>query len=162
MNERKMRRSRQQLDQQAAIEILLGGKTGVMAVVDDDNFPYAVPVNYVYSDGYIYIHSAAQGHKIDALKHNPRCSFCVIESDEIVAEEFTAYFRSAIAFGTVQFITTEDEKIAILRKLCDKYSPGLDSSTEIGKCLKAVTIIAIRIEQLTGKEAIELVRRRTK
>lgn len=158
--ERKMRRSRQELSEKESIEILKNGKVAVLAVAGDNDYPYAVPLNYVYDSGYIYLHSASEGHKIDSLKRNPKCSMCIIDKDDIIPEEFTSFFRSVIVFGEAELLTSEDDKIKALRLLCDKYSSKIDSSSEIIKCLKAVLIIRIRIEKITGKEAIELVRKR--
>lgn len=129
-----------------------------MAVVDADGSPYAVPVNYVYDGEHIYLHSANQGHKIDALRANPRMSLCVVAQGGIVPDEFTTYFRSAIAFGTARFVDDEAEKAEALRKLCDKYSPGLDPAHEIARFIKTVAIIKITITRLTGKQSIELTR----
>lgn len=98
-----------------------------MAVSGDDDYPYAVPVNYVYDGTSIYIHSAAQGHKVDALRRNHKCSLCIVDKDDVIPEEFTSYFRSVIVFGTAHFVESTDEKIAALRLLADKYSPGIDA-----------------------------------
>lgn len=122
--------------------------------------PYAVPVNYVYDGNSIYIHSAAQGHKIDALKRNPKCSLCIVDKDDVIPEEFTSYFRSVIAFGTAHFVESTDEKNAALRLLGDKYSPGVDPEAEIFRFIKAVCIVRIDIDNVTGKEAIELTKER--
>lgn len=157
--ERKMRRFRQELSEAESIRILENGKVAVLAVDGDDGYPYAVPLNFVYEDGSVYFHSAREGHKIDALKRNPKCSLCVVEKDDIVPEKFTSYFRSVIAFGKAGFITAEEEKIRILRLLCAKYSPGLDPSDEIKKSIRNVAVIRIELDKITGKEAIELVRR---
>ena len=75
---RKMRRIRQSLMPEEAKRILYDGRESVLAVHGDDGYPYAVPVNYVYDGEHIYIHSAAEGNKIDALRRNPRMSLCVI------------------------------------------------------------------------------------
>lgn len=155
-----MRRFRQELSKEESLEILKNRKVAVIAVAGDDGYPYAVPLNYVYADGFIYFHSALQGHKIDALRRNPKCSVCVIERDEVVPERFTSYYRSVIAFGTAEFIISPEEKIAPLRLLCDKYSPGIDAEAEISKGLNSLLIIRIKLESITGKEAIELTRRR--
>ena len=157
---RKMRRFRQELSENESLEIFKKGKVAVMAVDGDDDYPYAVPLNYVFHNGYIYVHSASQGHKIDALKRNPKCSLCVVDKDDVIPEKFTSYFRSVIAFGKAEIITSEETKIKALQLLCDKYSPGLNPSEEINKSLRRVTVIRIRLERITGKEAIELVRRR--
>ena len=155
-----MRRFRQELSKEESLEILKNGKVAVIAVAEDDGYPYTVPLNYVYADGFIYFHSALQGHKIDALRRNPKCSVCVIERDEVVPERFTSFYRSVIAFGTAEFITSPEEKMAPLRLLCDKYSPGIDPEAEISKGLNSLLIIRIKLESITGKEAIELTRRR--
>ena len=158
--ERKMRRIRQLLPEEDNIRILKTGKVAVWAVSGDDDYPYAVPVNYVYNDGNIYIHSAKQGHKIDAIRRNPKCSLCIIDKDEVVAEEFTSYFRSVIAFGQAEIIEDEEETINELRLLSDKYFTGIDPTDEIRKFLRNVFIVRIRLTEITGKEAIELVRMR--
>ena len=67
---RKMRRFTQELTQSQNIEILKNGKTGVLAVLGDENYPYAIPLNYVYYDSIIYFHCAKEGHKIDSIKNN--------------------------------------------------------------------------------------------
>ena len=148
---RTMRRFKQEIPQTEAERILRQGKYCILAVSGDDNSPYAVPINYVYDGTSIYIHSAAQGHKIDALRSNPKCSLCIVDKDDIIPAEFTSYFRSVIVFGKAQFIDQIDEKIEVLRLLGEKYSPGI---------IKAVCIIRITIESITGKEAIELTRAR--
>lgn len=155
--ERKMRRSRQELSENQSVEILKKGRVAVIAVSGEDGYPYAVPLNYVYDDGNIYVHSALQGHKIDALKRNPKCSVCVIEKDDVIPREFTSYFRSVIAFGKAEFITAAADKLRGLQLLCEKYSPGIDPKQEINKGYDSVLIIGIRLEHITGKEAIELV-----
>jgi len=47
---RKMRRNRQQLSESEVIEILQKGTSGVLAVLGDEGYPYAVPLSYVYLD----------------------------------------------------------------------------------------------------------------
>ena len=170
---RPMRRFKQQLPAVEAVRILRKGKYCVMAVSGDGSYPYAVPVNYVYSYPYavpvnyvydgtaIFIHSAAQGHKIDALRRNPKCTLCVVDKDDVIPEEFTSYFRSVIVFGKAHFVETTDEKIAALRLLGDKYSPGIKPEDEIARFIKSVCIVRIDIDRVTGKEAIELTRART-
>lgn len=158
---RPMRRFNQQLPAVEAVRILRKGKYCVMAVSGDEGYPYAVPVNYVYDGTAIFIHSAAQGHKIDALRRNPKCTLCVVDKDDVIPEEFTSYFRSVIVFGKAHFVETTDEKIAALRLLGDKYSPGIKPDDEIARFIKSVCIVRIDIDRVTGKEAIELTRART-
>ncbi|MDE6649103.1 MAG: pyridoxamine 5'-phosphate oxidase family protein [Muribaculaceae bacterium] len=155
--ERRMRRIRQLLPMEESIRILKGGRVAVWAVAGDDDYPYTVPINYVYADGFVYLHCARQGHKIDAIRRNPKCSLCIIDKDDVVPEEFTSYFRSVIVFGHAEIILDQKKIEDALSLLCEKYSPGIDPSHEINKFLKNVCIVRIKIIEITGKEAIELV-----
>lgn len=157
---RAMRRFKQQLPAKEVERILRTGKYCVMAVSGDDDYPYTVPVNYVYDGASIYIHSAAQGHKIDALKRNPKCSLCIVDKDDVIPEEFTSYFRSVIVFGKADFVESMEDKVNVLRLLGDKYSPSIDPDAEISRFIKTVCIIRINIDSVTGKEAIELTKAR--
>ena len=157
-----MRRHRQQLSREECVSILDLCTSGVLALTGDGGYPYAVPLSYVYSDGAIYFHSAVQGHKVDAIRRDSRCSFCVIEQDDIKPAEFTTYFRSVIAFGHIQMLETAEEKVQALRLLGRRYSPGDEPGLqhEIDKSLDHVLLLRLDIEHLTGKEAIELTRSR--
>ena len=101
---REMRRKKQALSNEENLAILMRGTSGVMAVSGDDDYPYAVPLSYVYHDSKIYFHCAASGHKLDAMRRNPKVSFCVIDRDEVIPQEYTTYFRSVIVFGTVRIL----------------------------------------------------------
>jgi len=158
--ERKMRRSGQLLPETQSIRILKEGKYAVWAVEGDEGYPYAVPVNYVYAEGSVYIHCARQGHKIDSILRNPKCSMCIVEKDDVVPEEFTSYFRSVILFGRASVVEDPGERMKALLLLSDKYSPGENPWAEIERFIKGVCIVRIDIDSVTGKEAIELARMR--
>ena len=162
---RQMRRFRQLLDDKLSADILTRSAVGVLALSGDDDYPYAVPVNYYYENGVIYIHGAVSGHKIDAIARNPKVSFCVVDENRNVPEEFTTYFRSVIAFGKARLVEDAEEKRLAAQKLADKFSPDEPAErrdAEIAREWKALGIIRIDIEHLSGKEAIELVRERKK
>lgn len=156
---RPMRRIRQLLNDEEAKKILANGTHGVLAVSGDDDYPYAVPLSYVYANGSLYFHSAVQGHKVDALRRNPKTSFCVVERDEIRPAEYTTYFRSVIAFGHVTILESDEEKMAALRQIGERYNPGhpADAQHEAEKSLSRVLVLRMEIDHLTGKQAIELV-----
>ncbi len=158
-----MRRNRQQLSREECERILGRCTSGVLALAGDGGYPYAVPLSYVYADGAIIFHSAVQGHKVDAIKRDCRCSFCVIEQDEIRPAEFTTYFRSVIAFGRIHILEDAAEKVQALRLLGRRYSPDDEPGLqhEIDKSMHHVLLLRLDIEHLSGKEAIELTRART-
>ena len=78
---REMRLRKQELSRQKVADILHKGTSGVLALLGDNDYPYAVPISYVYDDGKIYFHSAKNGHKIDAIQRTAKASFCVIDKD---------------------------------------------------------------------------------
>lgn len=160
---RPMRRNRQQLSREECERILGRCTSGVLALAGDGGYPYTVPLSYVYADGAIIFHSAVQGHKVDAIKRDCRCSFCVIEQDEIRPAEFTTYFRSVIAFGRIHILEDAAEKVQALRLLGRRYSPDDEPGLqhEIDKSMHHVLLLRLDIEHLSGKEAIELTRART-
>ena len=159
--ERKMRRFKQLLEEQATKEILNNATNGVLSLVDANGEPYGVPISYAYDgERSIYFHSAVKGHKIECIEAESRCSFCVVAQDLIVPDEFTTYFRSVIAKGTIHSVIARDEMMKGLLLLCEKYSPGIDPDAEISKCINHVTVLRLDIDSMTGKEAIELVGKR--
>lgn len=81
---RPMRRKRQELTKEMTEDILHRNTAGVLALAGDEEFPYAVPISYVYDGTHIYFHTAVTGHKVDALRQNPNVSFAVIDRDEII------------------------------------------------------------------------------
>lgn len=156
---REMRRNKQLLSKEDTIEVMDRCTSGVMACYGDDDYPYAVPVSYVYFNDKIYFHSAKTGHKIDAINKNPKVSFCIIDEDTIVSEKYTSFFRSVIAFGKAR-IAEGDEWLTAFKALVEKYSgdqPQEAKHKEITGCTQSY-IIAIDVEHITGKEAIEYVR----
>lgn len=165
MEFRAMRRNKQELDSQSTVEILKQGTSGVLAVAGDDGYPYAVPLSYAYDEekGRLIFHSATKGHKVDALLREPKASFCVIGQDDVRPEEFTTCFRSAIAFGHVRMLENGNEKREAAQLLSRRYAPDMPleaETAEIERFWKALLMFELRIEHLTGKEAIELVHER--
>lgn len=157
---REMRRKKQSLALEESAAVLRRGTSGVLAVLGDNGYPYAVPISYVYDGTHIYFHCAKAGHKLDAIRRDARASFCVIDKDEVVPEEYTSYFRSVIVFGTICIIEDEREKRDSIEKLAVKYAP--DDTAEhrrmaIDQEWGPLCMLKMTIEHLTGKEAIELV-----
>jgi len=163
MTFRPMRRNRQQLDENTCLKILENNTAGVLAVSGDEGYPYAVPLSYVYADGALYFHCAKAGHKTDAIRKYDKVSFCVVDQDEIVPERYTTYFRSVIVFGRARVMENPGEVLAAIRKLAVKYAPhdsAENREREIAQSLERMAMVRLEIEHMTGKEAIELVRRR--
>lgn len=158
---RPMRRFRQELTAEECVQVLERGTHGVLAVLGDEGYPYAVPLSYVHGDGKLWFHCAQAGHKLDAIRNYNKVSFCVVDQDQIVPEEYTSYFRSVIAFGTIRELENDGEKRAAIEKLARKYAPddtaeGLDAA--IRRDWAPLCMLEMTIDHMTGKEAIELVK----
>ena len=160
---REMRRKNQALTEEECVKILKSGTSGVLAVDGDDGYPYAVPLSYVYHDGKIFFHCAESGHKLDAIRRNPKASFCVIGKDQVVPQEYTSYFRSVIVFGKVRLLESDAEKWDALRLLAQKYYPeasAQEHEQSIRHDYAPVCIVELTVERMTGKEAAELAQKK--
>lgn len=158
---REMRRKRQQLAEEESIAILQKATAGTLALLGDDDYPYAVPISYVYHDRKLYFHSALAGHKVDAIRKCDRASFCVIDQDAVQPQKYTTFYRSVIAFGRIHIIEDAQEKLETARMLGNRYNPNQEEALqkEIENGLSRMLMIRFDIEHLTGKESIELVKR---
>lgn len=162
---REMRLRKQELSRQKVADILHKGTSGVLALLGDNDYPYAVPISYVYDDGKIYFHGAKSGHKIDAIQRTEKASFCVIDKDLVVPEEYTTYFRSVIAFGKIRVIEDDREKRAAIEKLAIKYAPedtAANRDDAISRGGNLICMLEMKIDHITGKEAIGLVKEKEK
>lgn len=159
---RPMRRTKQLLPETESIAVLQSCTSGVLAVLGDDDYPYAVPLSYAYEEGKLFFHSAVTGHKVDALEHSAKASFCVIAADDVVPSDFSTNYLSVIAFGTARVVTDDDEKRHALLCLAEKYSRDyMDTAeAEIDGAWQRVCIIELAIEHMTGKASLELTRQR--
>lgn len=159
MQFRSMRRSKQELSKKECEAILYKNSHGVLALLGDGGYPYAVPISYFYEDGAIYFHSAKCGHKIDAISECGKVSFCVVDKDEVVPLEYTTYFKSVIVFGKAEIITSSESMYEFIEKLAKKYAPNDNMENRnkvIQREISKMAIIKIEIEHISGKEAIEL------
>ena len=156
---RELRRKRQALSRADCEAVLSRGTSGVLALAGDDGYPYAVPLSYLYEDGKLLFHCAKAGHKLDAVARCDKASFCVIDQDRVVPEEYTTYFRSVIAFGRIRVIGDDGERRAAVERLALKYHPGdtpENRNRYIDKEWAPLCMLEMTVEHLSGKQATEL------
>lgn len=160
---REMRRKKQALSREETEAILYRGSSGVLALAGDEDYPYAVPISYVYDGEKLYFHCAKSGHKLDAIQRNRKASFCVIDQDQVVPEEYTTHFRSAIVFGKISIIQDERAKRAAIEKLALKYAPD-DTAAGREKAIDRewlpLCMLEMSLDHMSGKEARELANNR--
>ena len=149
---RKMRRLGQELSKEECMEILTNEPRGVLALLGDDDYPYALPMSHVYVDGKIYFHGAQEGHKNDAVKKHSKVSDCVIDKGVKAEDSWWYTFKSVIVFGRIRTLTDRDEKIEKLTHLGDKFFPTHEETVdEINRLLDRTEVFEITIEYMSGK-----------
>ena len=153
---RKMRRFKQQLSEEECLEILKTAKRGVLAVLGDEGYPYAVPLDFVYEDGKIYFHCAKEGHKLDAILREPKCSFCVLSDGVPEPDSWWFHFSSVISFGKIAILEDPEavrEKLILLGR---KYMPTeAEIQADIIKNGPKAYVLELTIEHMTGKRVKE-------
>lgn len=161
---REMRRQKQQLAHAEAEKLLLQSTSGVLALLGDDDYPYAVPLSHCYVPPYLYFHGAIEGHKIDAVRRHGKASFCVVTQDEVVPQTFSTNYRSAIAFGSIRIVEDTAEKRAAMEALAERFAPGRHAAAqkETEESWNHMHVLAMKIEHLTGKESKALMQQRSK
>ena len=147
-----MRRKGQELPKEDCIEILKNEPRGVLALLGDGDYPYALPVSHVYVDGKIYFHGARQGHKVDAIRNHSKVSFCVMDKGIKERDSWWYTFKSVIVFGKIRTLADEDDRIDKLTHLGDKFFPTHEETVdEISRLLDRTEVFEISIEHMSGK-----------
>ena len=121
---REMLRKKQALSEEECIAVLKTQKRGVLAVLGDEDYPYALPINHYYNDedGHIYFHGAKFGHRVDAVKRHDKVSFCVYDEGYRRDGEWALNIKSVIVFGRLVPVEDEDKMIDICRRLSRKFT----------------------------------------
>lgn len=163
-----MRRKRQEMNSADTLELLHAGDYGILAVHGDDDYPYTIPINYVFLEegldgsagkGALYFHCALDGHKIRAVHRNPKASFCVVEQHDVVPERFATTYRSVVAFGQLR-IVSQDEMHDAVYKLTKKFDPKAHETilAEIEKDGPRCAVLELKVEHITGKRSSDLLK----
>ena len=150
---RKMWQAQRKLSAEETEALLTSGKEGVLAVNGDNGYPYAVPVNYVYLDGAIYIHTTQHGYKVEAIQANSKVCFTAVLSSEINEADTTTKFESVSATGDAVLLTDIGEKERAMEEIVRRLAPSnvAGGMATIQRLLPAVGVIKINVTELTGK-----------
>ena len=126
-----------------------------IAMVDPDGLPYLLPFNFGYEDGVIFLHSARKGKKIGILENNP--NVCIEFSTDYLLRfqsqqvgcSYTMKYRSVLAYGKVEFIEDQEQKIRIMDQVMQNYA--LRDFTFNPPSMKEVCCWIVKIERMEGK-----------
>lgn len=151
---KQMRKSNRAKDAVWALAVFDKAPYITVSMMRPDGVPYGLPLNLVRKDETtFYFHCAAEGEKMDCLKHNPVVSLSAVSRCSPVYEaeknNFTEYYNSAIAIGTAELVNDDAEKIEALRLLCRRFLPKyMDHFDDaISRSLARTTVVRITLTE---------------
>ena len=127
-----------------------------MSMVDEDNLPYVVPMNFGYREGVIYFHAAKLGRKIGILQNKPEVAISfstnhkLYNQNENVACSYGMSYQSVFAFGKVEFVEDYDEKVDALNIIMAQYTDR--EFTYNRPAVVNVAVFKVKADRFTGKE----------
>ena len=154
MEFRKMRRTKQEISKEECFNILRSEKRGVLAVIGDGGYPYAIPLNFYFDEKEekVYFHCAKEGHKLDAIKNCDKVCFTVWNQGEQKDGDWSYYVTSVVIMGRAELVTDETVTYEKARELGRKYFPTEEEVTkELENAVKRVQMVGISIDHMTGK-----------
>ncbi len=114
------------LSEDEAWKVLEACEDGVLATIDGDGSPYAVPVNHVCIGKRLYIHGRAAGRKLENIVRDGRVSFAAYRMEgydfesELACDTETV-FESAVVKGRATVVGDPGKKMEVLRALSDRF-----------------------------------------
>ena len=144
------------MTREETLALLDANKYAVLCLVDPDNRPYGVPMEYVRQGDDLYFHGAQEGRKIDAMKSNSWACAVIVGDTEIMPERFGRKYQSAIVEGRIELINDPDFKRQVMTWVVETRSPDHREKGQvvIEKMLERVLIYKMKIEDISGKQAL--------
>jgi nitroimidazol reductase NimA-like FMN-containing flavoprotein (pyridoxamine 5'-phosphate oxidase superfamily) len=112
------------------IQFLNSQPVGRIASLDSNGYPQIIPMNFVYHDGAIYMHSHPFGEKLDNIRRNPNVGFevdqhiCFLPSyyfHPTDASQADTLYISVVMKGKAEIVHDNEEKATALNALMEKY-----------------------------------------
>ncbi len=138
---------------------------GRISSIDENGFPQIIPMNFVFLNDAIYIHSHVKGEKLNNISRNSKVGFEADRELEFLPSYFDdphdasladTLYISVVIKGIASFVTNREEKTLALNGLMEKYQPEgqyepIKSDLQV---LDIVTVIKITPETIHGKYKI--------
>jgi len=155
-----MRKKEREITDRAELDAILAEAKIVRVAFAVDDEPYIVPLSHGYDAdaGALYLHTAAEGRKIDCIEANPRVCFevegdtSVVEGDERACT-WGLLYESVIGYGAIRRLDTREERERALRCIMCQQSGRKPGWTFADKVLQLTRVWAIEIESVTGKRS---------
>lgn len=155
-----MRRADKEVRERKEILAIMDRCSVVRLAMVDHGKPYLVPLHFGYQmEGEhltLYLHSAAEGKKIEILRENPAVCFemdCAVQTirNEVPCKWSTNY-ESVIGSGEVEWIEKEAEKAVAMNTILKRY--GLEGEAQLAQGALANTCVyKIAVQEIVGKRS---------
>ncbi len=146
-------------------EFLNQEHVGHISSLDKNGYPQIIPMNFVYLDDAVYMHSHTKGEKLDNIRQNQKVGFEVDRELEFLPSYFEdpedasladTLYISVVIKGIGQIIDDRSEKTRALNGLMKKYQPegGYEPIRPDMEVLDEVAIIKVTPDTIRGKYKI--------
>ena len=127
-----------------------------MAMVNGQNEPYVLHMNFGYADGVVYLHSAPEGKKIDIIRQNSRVCLAFSTDhhlrwqSEEMACSYSMKYRSVLIYGSVEFIDDPIQKRSALNIIMKQYT-NLSDFNYGDPAIKNVAVYKVVADKMEGR-----------
>lgn len=146
-------------------EFLDAEHVGRIASIDETGYPQIIPMNFVFLNDAIYLHTHTRGEKLDNIKRNDKVGFEVDRELEFLPSYFEdpkdasladTLYISVVIKGSASIIEEKNEKALALNGLMKKYQPegGYEPLTPEMDVIDEVAIIKVIPDSIRGKYKI--------
>lgn len=146
-------------------EFLHEEHVGRLSSIDANGFPQIIPMNFVFLNDAVYMHSHVKGEKLDNISRNNKVGFEADRELEFLPSYFEdphnasladTLYISIVIKGIGMFVSDRGEKTLALNELMKKYQPEgqydpIESDMQV---LDAVSIIKVVPKTIHGKYKI--------
>ena len=138
---------------------------GRLSSIDVNGFPQIIPMNFIFLNDAVYMHSHVKGEKLDNISKNNKVGFETDRELEFLPSYFEdphdasladTLYISVVIKGIGSLVSDRDEKTLALNGLMEKYQPeGYYDPLQSGmRVLDAVSVIKVTPQTLHGKYKI--------
>jgi len=138
---------------------------GRVASIDEKGYPQIIPMNFVFLNDAIYMHSHTKGEKLNNIRRNQKVGFEVDRELEFLPSYFEdpkdasladTLYISVVIKGNASIVQENNEKTLALNGLMKKYQPegNYDPLKPDMQVLDEVAIIKITPDSIRGKYKI--------
>jgi len=139
---------------EAEVESVLNSALVCRVALCNEGRPYIRPMNFVYNDGKLYLHTSVNSRKLKIIEENNFICFQVDTDVKLIPNyedpcRTTMYYKSVIGCGRGYIVSNAEEKRKILNYFTLKYLGKMYECLK--KDLDRVCIIKVEIDEVSLK-----------